>query len=591
MRAEHADEAAADTNTNARAHAAQENNGTAVQEDTAQTAQIIAAATQAVPAGALQPEGETHSPTSTTTNFHVNPAPASPPPDPAAVAARLEARRAAVERRKWLKSMLPLMEQRIAELEVQAASIAKKKKRSSQSAAEDECDQIVCSLGTKNEFSALVCPSIINNTSFDCSLLDSGATLSCISAAILPRLHLTTDDLMPWSSGRVKGAGGANLSILGSLWSMFSVGGGTPVAVRFIVVENLSHDVIIGLDALNAVGASLSFKNGNAVFKPEGALHATTIRVAKSRALRMATDVRIEPRTAAIISAVCESPWSADAPTYLCEPDTDFLSDERRSNLHIARSIFSAESIIPSDIPLRVVNTANTPVYFRRGDIVAHLSQLDDSEVASVASIEFSNFNNLVADDAGDDDIPEPPRPVSHAEMTARLDKLVDAHQSLSDASREKLRALLHEYPDVFAQNSKAPAAAHSIHHSIDTGTHAPTRQRPRPMNPAMTKIINDQVSEMLENGIIRPSTSAWASPVVLVKKRDSSIRFCMDFRKLNAITSRDSFPLPNMTATLDSLHNGKILQRPGHGKRVLAGSNGRGQHRQNRVCDSERHF
>ena len=61
-------------------------------------------------------------------------------------------------------------------------------------------------------------------------------------------------------------------------------------------------------------------------------------------------------------------------------------------------------------------------------------------------------------------------------------------------------------------------------------------------------------IADMLSKGIIEPSTSACSSPVVLVKKRDGSTRFCIDFRKVNAVTIKDARPLPRIDDTLDSL-------------------------------------
>ena len=58
----------------------------------------------------------------------------------------------------------------------------------------------------------------------------------------------------------------------------------------------------------------------------------------------------------------------------------------------------------------------------------------------------------------------------------------------------------------------------------------------------------------MLQQGIVQPSTSPWSSPVVMVKKRDGTWRFCIDYRKLNAVTHQDAYPLPRIDETLDSL-------------------------------------
>ena len=66
------------------------------------------------------------------------------------------------------------------------------------------------------------------------------------------------------------------------------------------------------------------------------------------------------------------------------------------------------------------------------------------------------------------------------------------------------------------------------------------------------------QVQQMLSNGVIRPSNSPWASPVIMVKKRDSSLRFCVDFRQLNAATVKDAHPIPRIDNLLDALHGAR---------------------------------
>ena len=66
----------------------------------------------------------------------------------------------------------------------------------------------------------------------------------------------------------------------------------------------------------------------------------------------------------------------------------------------------------------------------------------------------------------------------------------------------------------------------------------------------------------MLRNDTIQPSSSPWASPIVLVQKKDGSFRFCVDYRKLNAVTRKDAYPLPRIDDTLDTLKRHSALLR-----------------------------
>ena len=80
-------------------------------------------------------------------------------------------------------------------------------------------------------------------------------------------------------------------------------------------------------------------------------------------------------------------------------------------------------------------------------------------------------------------------------------------------------------------------------------------------MNYDTQQRIDQHVAQMLTDDIIQPSISPWSSPVVLVKKKDTSeTRFCVDYRKLNKVTIKDSFPIPNIEEILDSLGNMKFF-------------------------------
>ncbi|CAF4364857.1 unnamed protein product, partial [Didymodactylos carnosus] len=101
---------------------------------------------------------------------------------------------------------------------------------------------------------------------------------------------------------------------------------------------------------------------------------------------------------------------------------------------------------------------------------------------------------------------------------------------------------------------SKMTIANTQIRHVIRTGDHNPISFRPYSKTIQQQQILVEHIQQMEKNYLIRRSTSPWASPVVLIKKKDESTRFCVDYRKLNNITKKDSYPLPHMGETINRL-------------------------------------
>ena len=96
--------------------------------------------------------------------------------------------------------------------------------------------------------------------------------------------------------------------------------------------------------------------------------------------------------------------------------------------------------------------------------------------------------------------------------------------------------------------------------HHIDVGTARPIKQRFYPVFKRLEEDMHRQVYEMLETGVIEPSTSAWSSPVVMIRKSNDKYRLCIDFRKLNAVSRADAYPLPYMDAILRKLKSAKYI-------------------------------
>jgi hypothetical protein len=109
----------------------------------------------------------------------------------------------------------------------------------------------------------------------------------------------------------------------------------------------------------------------------------------------------------------------------------------------------------------------------------------------------------------------------------------------------------LKEYSDIFVKEGEL-GRTEEIQHRIYKENVPPIFQRPYKMSPKEHEIIRKELDKMLAQGAIRPSRSPWASPVVLVRKKDGKIRFCVDFRKINQVTKKDKYPLPNIEEIMD---------------------------------------
>lgn len=98
------------------------------------------------------------------------------------------------------------------------------------------------------------------------------------------------------------------------------------------------------------------------------------------------------------------------------------------------------------------------------------------------------------------------------------------------------------------------------VSHKIIVNNSSPIKSRYYPVNPIIQSYLDKEIESMLRKGIIEKSNSPWSSPVILVKKKDNTYRFCVDYRKLNAVTEKDAYAIPYVSHTLDKLRNARFL-------------------------------
>ena len=155
----------------------------------------------------------------------------------------------------------------------------------------------------------------------------------------------------------------------------------------------------------------------------------------------------------------------------------------------------------------------------------------------------------------------EPTKEQSTLTETERQDLLLEkldlsGLEAWPQQQAEKVYSLLKEYHDIFLLEKCDMGHTNAAKHKIvlkDPDT-PPFKEHFRRIPPPQLDEVREHLKLMLDAGVIQPSNSPWCNAVVLVRKKDGSLRFCIDFRKLNSLTVKDSHPLPHICETLESL-------------------------------------
>jgi len=126
--------------------------------------------------------------------------------------------------------------------------------------------------------------------------------------------------------------------------------------------------------------------------------------------------------------------------------------------------------------------------------------------------------------------------------------------RKLDQSQQQQLDRLLENNKGLFYREGDLLPQTDVVEHCIDTGDATPIKQRFYRTSQVEQTFIENEIRRMLVDGLIREAQGPWASPVVLVKKKNGKLRFCVDYRKLNTVTKKDAYPLPRIDDVFDSL-------------------------------------
>lgn len=153
---------------------------------------------------------------------------------------------------------------------------------------------------------------------------------------------------------------------------------------------------------------------------------------------------------------------------------------------------------------------------------------------------------------------PTPLTPASTAlDFDTDLIKALPARDLWSTQQLERIETLIREFKSSFASDSLRVNQTTVASHTINTGSAEPIRERCRPTPASQVAIIEQAVQQMLSNGQIEKSNGFWASNALLVKKKDGTHRFCIDFRRVNGITAKEATLIPSIEPIFNQFRNG----------------------------------
>ncbi|KRY42282.1 Retrovirus-related Pol polyprotein from transposon 17.6 [Trichinella spiralis] len=143
---------------------------------------------------------------------------------------------------------------------------------------------------------------------------------------------------------------------------------------------------------------------------------------------------------------------------------------------------------------------------------------------------------------------------MTHQPAQEAIEKMLPSEQGSSGKHRTALAAILREFSDVLSTSDEDLVRTNVVRHANHTGDAKPVRCSPRCIPYHQRAQVEALLDEMLRRDVVEPSSCPWASPIVLVRKKDGSCRFCVDYRQLNNLTWKDAHPLLRIDDTLDAL-------------------------------------
>ena len=207
------------------------------------------------------------------------------------------------------------------------------------------------------------------------------------------------------------------------------------------------------------------------------------------------------------------------------------------ANYLTSKGCFVARTLVDpdcDDVVMSVVNLSDQTVKINQHSVLGQLEDVEEICSGDEITNENSSYQHKLPD---------------HLQVL-----LENSSAQLSATEKQQLSELLMKYEDIFIKPDGILGQTDLVEHDIETGDSKPIKIPPRRIPIFKRNQVDEELEKMISQGIVEPSDIPWSAPICLVKKKDGTCRFCIDFRRLNFVTIKDAYPLPRIDDTLDAL-------------------------------------
>ncbi len=380
-------------------------------------------------------------------------------------------------------------------------------------------------------------------------LLDTGATVSLLSK------HCFQNVQTPLSPppARVLTADSKAMKVHGITQCLVTIG--QREVMHDFYVADLDIDVILGLDFMDTNRCQLDLRNERLMWDEGSSQLWNTRELEKCCRVCVKHTVTIPPG----MEVGVEGKLKIREPSIPClgviEPTQRFPEEYP---LLMANTIPYSASVEPV---MQVWNPGLEPIVLPAGACIGLWTPI--SAVYSVRQPAEEDTAGPSHHTGYDQGKPGYVRTTQEKEFSSIEDWDIPAHlQELWETSKLdldgqemlELKQLLHDFQDVFMKPGEVLPGTDLVYHEINTGDHPPIRQPPRRVPIHQRAELEAELHRLVDEGILEPGAGAWSSPLVLVRKKDGTLRICVCYKKLNDCTKKDAYPIPRIDETLDAL-------------------------------------